>query len=95
MALSSELEMSAFLYSGFVVDFVLVVMVLEALILIGWAGKPPVDVLVMLLPGGFLLLALRASLMGSGLAWICLWIALSLPVHLVDLWRRGIKKLTA
>ncbi len=80
--------MSAFFYSGLAVDFVLAFMALEALILIVWANKPAIDVLCMLLPGGFLLLAVRASLVGSGWIWICLWIALSLPVHLTDLWRR-------
>lgn len=80
--------MGAFFYSGIAVDFVLAIMALEGLILVLWAGKPAVDVLCMILPGGFLLLALQASLMGAGWAWICLWIVLSLPMHLADLWRR-------
>jgi hypothetical protein len=36
----------------------------------------------------FLLFALRAALTGAGWIWVCLWITLSLPAHLADLWRR-------
>jgi hypothetical protein len=34
------------------------------------------------------LLALRAALTGANWMMIALWLALSLPAHLADLWRR-------
>jgi hypothetical protein len=42
----------------------------------------------MLLPGLFLLLALRAALVGEAWTRIAMLLALALVAHLGDLWRR-------
>ena len=73
--------------TGRAIDFALAVILVEGL----WLGRkrPAVDVMLMLLPGALLMLALRAALTGAGWQIVALWLALSLPVHLADVWRRG------
>lgn len=71
--------------SGRAVDFVLVVLVAEALWLI---GRRRTDVLPALIPGALILLAVRAALTGSEWFVVAGWLALSLPAHLYDLRRR-------
>ncbi|OBX20881.1 hypothetical protein A9995_02495 [Erythrobacter sp. QSSC1-22B] len=51
----------------------------------GWSLR---DALAMLLPAALMLLGLRAALTGAGWVWVALPLALSLPVHLLDLARR-------
>jgi hypothetical protein len=80
--------MSAFFSSGHAVDIVLLVLALEVLALSLRPRGHLADVLTPVLPGMFLLFALRAALTGAGWIWVCLWITLSLPAHLADLWRR-------
>jgi hypothetical protein len=76
--------------SGRLVDFILLLVAIEAAVLLviqrrtGRGG----DLVVNLLAGAALLLALRAALAGAAWQWIALWLAVSLPPHLVDLWRR-------
>lgn len=79
--------MEWFFASGHAVDFVLAVLALELVVLVrrGWSLG---DALAMLLPAALMLLGLRAALTGADWPWIALPLALSLPVHLLDLARR-------
>jgi hypothetical protein len=74
--------------SGRIADIVIAVMVIEAVVLITIMRKPAVATLATLLPGAFMMLALRAALSGAGWEMIVLWISASLPAHLADLWLR-------
>lgn len=74
--------------SGHAVDIVLFVILLEAAWL-RWRGWRPGDIALLLLPAVLILLGLRAALTGADWQWIALPLALSLPVHLVDLSRRS------
>lgn len=71
--------------SGRAVDFVLLVLVIEALWL---TMRRRGDVLPALVPGALILLAVRAALTGSEWWVVAGWLALSLPAHLYDLRRR-------
>ncbi|WP_439814962.1 hypothetical protein [Zavarzinia sp. CC-PAN008] len=73
--------------SGHVVDLILAVLVLEVLALGLWRRRL-MAMLVAALPGACLLLALRCALTDAGWPWVALWLALSFPAHLLDLWRR-------
>ncbi|WP_233998049.1 hypothetical protein [Erythrobacter sp. QSSC1-22B] len=79
--------METFFASGHAVDFVLAVLAVELIVLLrrGWSLR---DALAMLLPAALMLLGLRAALTGAGWVWVALPLALSLPVHLLDLARR-------
>ena len=79
--------------SGRLVDFILVVVVLEAsALLLYWArvrrGIAPLDLLPNLCAGAFLLLALRATLAGGGWMIACLCLAAAGLAHLTDVYRR-------
>ncbi len=80
--------MSEWFTSGRAVDLVLVVLALEALLIAAFAGARRGALLGALVPGLFLLLALRAALTGAPWPAVALFLALSLPAHLVDLRRR-------
>ena len=77
------------------VDFLLGFVVIEAIVFwIAWRrrgrGLTPRALLACLLPGAFLMLALRAALAGQGGAPVAGWLAAALVAHLVDLsirWR--------
>jgi hypothetical protein len=75
--------------SGHAVDLILVVMLAEALWLHLRRRVGLMDVALALLPGALILLAARAALTGAGWPMIALPLALSFPVHLADLRRRG------
>lgn len=75
--------------SGHAVDLILVVMLAEALWLHLRRKAPLLDVALALLPGALILLAARAALTGADWPMIALPLALSFPVHLADLRRRG------
>lgn len=77
-----------FFSNGYAVDVALAVLLVEALALIFWRKRPLANVMTTVIPGACLLLALRAALTGAGVTWVALWLALSLPAHLADLWRR-------
>lgn len=47
------------------------------------------DAALRLLPGALMILALRAALTGAAWPWVAAPLALSFPVHLADLRRRG------
>jgi hypothetical protein len=81
--------------SGLAIDIALVVIVLEflALCLLGKNGTLATRAVTLILalgPGACLMLALRAALTQSNLIWVALFLALSLPLHVIDLARRKI-----
>ncbi len=79
--------MEWFFASGHAVDLVLVVLALEFILL--WRrGRNALDILLMLLPAAFILLALRAALVGAEWYWVAGLLTLSFPAHLADLARR-------
>jgi cytochrome c oxidase assembly factor CtaG len=87
---------SGFFASGRVVDFVLVVMAVEAALL-AWhrrrsgRGVPVAELAAFLAAGACLLLALRAALAGASWVWIAAALAGAGAAHLADLrlrWRR-------
>jgi hypothetical protein len=84
--------MGEFVLSGQAVDVVLIVIAIEFLALVllrkGSRKRAAQDLFFALMPGVFLLLALRAALVGADWPWIALLIAGSFPFHLVDLSRR-------
>ena len=75
--------------SGHAVDLILLVMLAEALWLRLRRQVGLVDVALALLPGALILLAARAAITGADWPLIALPLALSFPVHLADLRRRG------
>lgn len=79
--------MSWLFASGHAVDLVLAVMMLEGVWLIA-RKRPVVTVLLTLMPGAFMVLALRAALADLPWYWIALPLTVSLPVHLADLRHR-------
>jgi hypothetical protein len=81
-------DLASFFASGHAADLVLAVLAMEALLL-RRAGRPAIDVALLLLPGACMMLALRAALVGADWPWIALALAASFPVHLADLMRRG------
>lgn len=79
--------------SGRLVDLILILVVVEALALILYwhrarRGITPLDLLPNLCAGAFLLLALRATLAGSGWMTASGCLALAGLAHLIDLYRR-------
>jgi hypothetical protein len=75
--------------SGHAVDLILLVMLAEAAWLRLGRRIAPLDIALALLPGALILLAARAALTGADWPMIALPLALSFPVHLADLRRRG------
>lgn len=80
--------MAEFFASGHAVDFVLVVLAVEALWLVGRRRRPS-SVAMALLPAVLILLGLRAALTGAAWPWVAVPLAAALPFHLADLRRRG------
>jgi len=79
--------------SGRIVDLVLLLVFVEAVAIALWhrltgRGPTPPDLAALLLPGVFLMLALRAALGGSEWPLIAACLAASLAAHLLDLQRR-------
>lgn len=74
----------SFFASGHAADLVLAVLAIEAvwLRMRGWAV---VKVVGLIAPAVFIVLALRAALVGAAWWWVAGLLALSLPVHLMDL----------
>jgi hypothetical protein len=79
----------AFFQSGLAIDVVLLVMALEGLWLWRRGRGTPLDILLALLPGALILVAARSALTGGHWAAVALPLALSWPVHLADIRRRG------
>jgi hypothetical protein len=83
--------------SPHLVDFVLGLMLLEALALgVYWsrtgAGIAPRDLAPNLLAGGFLLLAVRAALTAAPRPWLLICLTAALAAHLADVARRWRKR---
>ena len=84
------------LVSPNLIDLILVVTLIEAIILVLWRRPPQhglsrIAVGWMLLPGVFLLLAIRAALSDAAWPWVPIALTASLITHLLDLrarWRR-------
>ena len=74
--------------SGHAADVMLAVLAFEGLWL-GRRGWPLGQLLPMLLPAALIVLGLRGALVGAAWPWIALPLALSFPVHLLDVARRG------
>lgn len=74
---------------GHAVDLILGILLIEGIWLIRRRGWTPGAAAVALLPGAFLLLAVRAALLGLGWPWIALALLLSFPAHLADLLLRN------
>jgi hypothetical protein len=81
------------LASPALIDLILAFTVLEAIVLAVWRkrsgrGLDLVPLFLMLLPGVFLMLALRAALAGAVWPWLPAALAAALVAHLADLRRR-------
>jgi hypothetical protein len=79
--------------SGLAVDFIIAVMLVEAIVLLLWhrrtgKGIAPRDLLATLSAGLFLVLALRLALTGAGAWAMALLLAAGGIAHALDLWRR-------
>lgn len=79
--------------SGRLVDLILVLVIVETVILIGYwrrtsRGIAVADLLPNLFAGGFLLLALRTTLAGQDWRWSCACLAAAGLAHTVDISRR-------
>jgi len=78
---------------GSIVDLIISFMALETVVLLGYrkisgTGLRAFDVLGLMLPGFFLLVALKEALIGSPWWLIAAFLLASLVAHLGDLWRR-------
>ncbi|HXW28869.1 MAG TPA: hypothetical protein VEK55_05840 [Xanthobacteraceae bacterium] len=88
--------MTTLFHSGVIVDVILMAIIAEAIVLIAYRSRTgrgilPLDLLVNLLAGAFLLMALRSALIGLPWKWTAAWLAAALVAHVVDLrqrWRR-------
>jgi hypothetical protein len=85
--------MAALFSSGRIVDLILVFTALELLVLAvhrrrTGQGVPPLELVINLSSGVFLLLALRFALVEAWWGWIGFCLFGSLLAHFTDLWRR-------
>jgi hypothetical protein len=80
--------MQAFFASGHAVDVVLAVIAVEAAWLVGTRRMSPWSAVLVLGPGVFILLGVRAALVGADWWWVSLALLASFPLHLLDLRRR-------
>lgn len=78
-----------FFASGHAADLILSVLAIEFAWLVR-RGNKPLDVALALGPAVFIVLALRAALTGADWPLIALPLALSFPIHIADLRRRGL-----
>jgi hypothetical protein len=81
--------LAALVRSGHAIDLILLVMLAEGLWFWRRGRGRPLDIALGLLPGALILLAARAALTGADWLLIALPLALSFPVHLADVRRRG------
>ncbi len=79
---------------GHAPDVVLAVIAVEFVWLATRGGWRTGDAALRLLPGALMMLALRASLTGAAWPLVAIPVALSFPVHLADLRRRGGPRVT-
>lgn len=80
----TESLFAQFFASGHAADLVLAVLAIEAVWLKtrGWSLT---KIIGLVGPAVFIVLALRAALVGAGWEWVAVLLALSLPLHLMDL----------
>lgn len=64
-------------------------MALEFVWLVTRGRWPVADAALRLLPGALMIMALRSAMVGAGWPLIALPLAVSFPIHLADLRRRG------
>ena len=79
------------LTSPHLIDLIMAVTLLEVVVLLALRALSPLAIVRMLLPGIFLLLALRAALAEAAWPWVPLALTGALVTHLFDLqgrWRR-------
>jgi len=86
-------DFAAFFASGQVADLMVAVLLVEALVLLGFwrltgRGLPPRSVLALVLPGVFFALALRAALTGAWWGFVSLAMTAAFFAHAWDVWRR-------
>ncbi len=74
--------------SGNAIALIIGIVLIEMLVLAVWLRGHARPILLGLIPGLFLMLALRAALSGQGASWVIIWITASLPFHLIDLYGR-------
>ncbi len=79
--------MERYFASPHLVDFILVLVVFEAIVL-AWWRKPVRAILVMLAPGVCLMLALRAALDGAAWPWVPAALLAALVAHVADIRER-------
>lgn len=79
---------AAFFALGYAADLILIVLAAEFVLLVMRRTKA-LDAALALGPAVFIVLALRGALTGADWPLIALPLALSFPVHIADLWRRG------
>ena len=75
--------------SGRIVDFILLVMLVEMAVLTATRRMRLPDVVFLMLPGACLLLALRGALVGAPWPMIAMALAASFVAHIVDVVRRS------
>ncbi|AWW75527.1 hypothetical protein CD351_13910 [Erythrobacter sp. KY5] len=75
----------AFFSSGHAADLVLALLAAEAVWLWRVKGWRWARIAGLIGPAVFIVLALRAALVGAGWEWVAVLLALSLPLHLMDL----------
>lgn len=86
--------MEALFASGHIADLVIAFMIIEAVALL-WMRKPlglaidAQDVVWLILPGLFLVLALRGALLAASWKWVAAALLGALAAHIVDLLRRS------
>jgi hypothetical protein len=73
------------LTSPHLIDLILALTLLEAVVVVSRRGLSAIAMARMLLPGVFLLLALRAVLAGAAWPWMPAALAASLLTHIVEL----------
>lgn len=78
----------AFFSSGLAADGVLVVLALEALWLRLRHGWSALRIAKALGAAVFIVLAVRAALVGAAWYWVALALTASFPLHMLDLWDR-------
>ncbi|WP_379920624.1 hypothetical protein [Erythrobacter sp. R86502] len=71
--------------SGHAADFILCVLAIEAAWLRHGRRWNYLEIAALLGPAAFLVLGLRAAMVGTDWWWIALPLAMSLPIHLIDL----------
>jgi hypothetical protein len=79
---------SDYFVSGRAADVILLILAAEFLWLVLSRRLTVVDAIGLIVPGMLIVAALRFALTGAAWPWIAAPLALALPFHAVDLWRR-------